>query len=136
MAEAIFNAGAPPGWRAISAGTEPEPAPDRHTDLMLRELGLALPAHSPQGLTEAMVRTATIRITMGCLERPSCPSFLRRADPTDWALPDPVRMDEAGFRAVRDEVRRRVDELVAQLRRRSPPRNSPGSGAGPGTSSR
>ena len=47
MAEAMFNANPPAGWRATSAGTQPAAAPNPRTGPMLREVGLELPPHPP-----------------------------------------------------------------------------------------
>ncbi|MCI4348598.1 MAG: arsenate reductase ArsC [Thermoplasmata archaeon] len=117
MAEALFNAEAPPGWRATSAGTRPAAAPNPRTGPLLRELGLELPNHSPQALTDEAMRSATIAVTMGCLDDASCPARLRDAHPQDWGLPDPAHLDEAGFRAVRDELRTRIRKLIVEIRR-------------------
>lgn len=115
MAESIFNADPPSGWIAVSAGTEPAGKPNPRTEPMLREIGLALPGHPPQLLTEPLIDGSAVRITMGCLDRASCPARLSRAKPTDWGLPDPSALDDAGFREVRDEIRRRVERLQRSL---------------------
>jgi len=120
MAEAVFNARAPRGWRAVSAGTEPARAPNPRTAAMLREIGLALPEHLPQGLTSELLDAATVRITMGCLDHQSCPARLRDGPLTDWALPDPAALDDDGFRRVRDEIVRRVAALRDELAARPP----------------
>lgn len=104
MAEAIFNAHPPPGWRAISAGTAPAAAPNPRTGVVLGELGLPLPAHLPQPLTSEMIDRARIRVTMGCLDDVSCPAHLRSRDLRDWGLPDPAKLDVDGFRVVRDQL--------------------------------
>lgn len=115
MAEAFFNADAPDGWRAISAGTSPARLPNPRTGPMLEELGLALPDHPPQALTDSWMASAAVRVTMGCLDSGSCPARLRSLPTEDWALPNPAHLDAAGFRQVRDEIRRRVSELVRRL---------------------
>ncbi|HTT45769.1 MAG TPA: low molecular weight phosphatase family protein [Thermoplasmata archaeon] len=130
MAEAMFNARPPEGWRATSAGTEPATEPNSRTRTMLQEIGLDLPSHPPQLLTNEMMTSSTVRVTMGCLDRESCPARLKTLDLRDWALPDPAQLDDAGFRRVRDELVDRVKglrrELVLQerLRAESHPRPS------------
>ncbi len=121
MAEAMFNAQAPPGWRAISAGTEPSSAPNPRTSPMLREIGLSLPSHPPQMLTGVMMNLAARRVTMGCLDRASCPARLKSLPLEDWGLPDPGKLDDAGFRHVRDDLRQRVDRLVQDLKNGATP---------------
>jgi protein-tyrosine-phosphatase len=117
MAEAIFNARAPSGWRAVSAGTRPAAAANPRTGPMLAEIGLALPPHPPRALTPEMTDSATFRVTMGCLDDASCPARLKTLDLRDWGLRDPAKLDDAGFRAVRDEVVRRVEGLRGEIAR-------------------
>ncbi len=115
MAEAFFNADPPPGWIAVSAGTRPAPAANPRTGPMLREVGLPLPAHGPVLLTREMMDEARVRVTMGCLDDASCPAHLKGLELRDWSLPDPARLDDAGFRGVRDQIRARVKGLRAEL---------------------
>ncbi len=116
MAEAFFNADPPPGYRAISAGTRPSTAPNPRTAPMLREVGVEPPAHPPQPLTIEMDEAADVRVTMGCLDDASCPAHLKTHPLVDWDLPDPARLDDDGFRRVRDEIRERVRLLGLELR--------------------
>jgi arsenate reductase (thioredoxin) len=115
MAESMFNARPPPGWVAASAGTQPASAPNPRTGPMLAELGLALPAHPPRELTESMLAESDVVVTMGCLDSASCPAHLRSIEVRDWALPDPARLDDAGFRRVRDDLGARVEGLRREL---------------------
>jgi len=115
MAEAMFNANPPAGWRATSAGTQPAASPNARTAGMLGELSLGLPSHGPQALTEEMMNDARVVITMGCLDSASCPARLKTIKVTDWALPDPAPLDDAGFRRVRDELQSRVEGLRREL---------------------
>lgn len=117
MAEAIFNADPPPGWRARSAGTRPADRPNPRTEPMLREIGLALPRHPPELLTPEAVAAADLRVSMGCLDDASCPVHLARAVLRDWSLDDPARRDDAGFREVRDRLVELVHDLRAELLR-------------------
>jgi arsenate reductase (thioredoxin) len=115
MAEAIFNADPPPGWRAESAGTEPALRPNPRTAPLLAEIGLTLPDHAPRALTPQLIDAAAVRVTMGCLDRQSCPARLKEGPLEDWELPDPAGLDDAGFRSVRDQIRGRIDRLRAEL---------------------
>jgi arsenate reductase (thioredoxin) len=112
MAEAIFNANPPPGWRAISAGTRPAAQANPRTGPMLREIGIEPPAHAPELLAPEVMDDARIRVTMGCLDDASCPARLKALELRDWALEDPVPLDDDGFRRIRD----RIGELVRGLR--------------------
>ena len=121
MAEALFNAGAPAGWRALSAGTEPAAQANPRTGPMLRELGVPMPAHPPRALSPEESERADLRVTMGCLDRASCPAHLKNRSLVDWALPDPALLDDAGFRQVRDEIRTKVEALKVALRAQAGP---------------
>lgn len=120
LAEAIFNADPPPGWRATSAGTRPASAPHPQTGVVLREIGLSLPPHPPQALTPELLEGSSVRVTMGCLDDASCPARLKALELRDWALPDPAGGSDQTFRDVRDEIRRRVAALRSELAARAP----------------
>lgn len=115
MAEVIFNADPPPGWRAVSAGTWPAKGANPRTSRFLQELGLAVPAHPPQQLTVEMLERASVRITMGCLDDVSCPARLKQLEYRDWGLRDPAKLDDVGFREVRDKLRTMVEALRREL---------------------
>jgi len=112
MAAAWFNALADPRRaRAISAGTQP--ADHVHPEVVdvMREAGVELSGARPQRLTDGLAAGADLLVTMGCGE--TCPVVpgLRRAD---WPVPDPKGQPPERVRAVRDDVRRRVEQLVAE----------------------
>lgn len=118
MAEAMFNEKPPEGWRATSAGTEPAPGANAKTAIMLAEIGLEIPAHAPQILTNQMMKESSVRITMGCVDGAKCPAQLKELEVTDWDLADPGKLDDAGFREVRDGLRDLVEGLRRELGRR------------------
>ena len=115
MAEAMFNAHPAPGWTATSAGTRPAGVPNPRTEAMLAEIGLRLPPHPPQLLTNDAMDRAGVRVTMGCLDDASCPAHLRGLELRDWALPDPAKLDDRGFRQVRDQLAGLVRGLRTEL---------------------
>jgi arsenate reductase len=115
IAEAIFNANPPPGWRAVSGGTQPVDAANPRTRRLLEEIGLAVPGHPPQLATPEMIAGATVRVSIGCLEDASCPANLHTLEMVDWALPNPVSLDDGGARKVRDAIRERVESLRSEL---------------------
>lgn len=115
MAEAMFNANPPEGWTATSAGTSPAAAVNPRTGPMLLELGLKLPPHPPQQLTREMMDQARVRITMGCLDDASCPAHLKTLELRDWNLEDPAKLDDEGFRRVRDRLVEHVRGLRTEL---------------------
>jgi arsenate reductase len=115
MAESIFNADPPPGWRATSAGTRPAAEANPRTGPMLQEIGLELPDHPPRLLTTEMMDQAKVRVTMGCLDDASCPARLKTLELRDWNLEDPARLDDRGFRQVRDRILAQVRGLRTEL---------------------
>lgn len=82
---------------------------------MLAEINVALPPHRPRLATPQMMDEAAVRVSMGCLDDASCPMYIRRVEVRDWALPDPGRLDDPGFRKVRDQVADRVRQLREEL---------------------
>jgi len=110
MAAALFNQLADPSLaQAISAGTEP--ATHIHPEVLnaMREVGIELEGVTPQFLSADLASQANILVTMGCGE--SCP-VVPGAKREDWELPDPKGQPLEHVRLIRDEIRRRVQELV------------------------
>jgi arsenate reductase (thioredoxin) len=110
MAAAFFNALANPARaRAISAGTAP--AARIHTEVVaaMQEVGFDLHAATPQLLTAELASVAHLLVTMGCGD--TCP-VVRGLRREDWSLPDPKGKAPDQVRAIRDEIRRRVERLV------------------------
>ena len=111
MAAAFFNGFANPSKaRALSAGTSP--ATRIHADVVtaMAEVGITL-AGTPQALTEHLARGASWLVTMGCGDQ--CP-FVHGARVEDWPLPDPQGRPPDEVRAIRDDIARRVQELIAR----------------------
>jgi arsenate reductase len=111
MAAAWFNRLADPARaRAVSAGTAPGPRVHPEVLAAMREVGIDLSGATPQRLTDALAGAAQMLITMGCGEAcPFVPGLLR----DDWPLEDPKGKPIERVRAIRDEVKARVEALVA-----------------------
>ena len=112
IAAAFFNQLADPlKALAVSAGTEPGERVHPEVLAVMREVGIDLSHAKPQRLTEEMAKDAQLLITMGCGDK--CPYVpgLRR---DDWSLRDPKGLPMEEVRAIRDEIRLRVQELVRQ----------------------
>ena len=110
MAAAFFNQLADPSKaRAISAGTEPGERVHPEVLAVMQEVGIDLSNARPQKLTEELAKDAQLLITMGCGDK--CPYVpgLRR---DDWPLRDPKGLPLSEVRAIRDEVRSRVEALL------------------------
>jgi arsenate reductase len=114
MAEALFNRLAAGGAEAVSAGTEPGGAPHAEVVEAMREIGLDVSEHRGSLLTDAMVAAADRVITMGCaVDQATCPAILY-ADVEDWGLPDPKGQPMEQVRKIRDEIERRVHDLLME----------------------
>lgn len=81
---------------------------------VMQEKGIDISHQPSQGFDEAWVRDeCDLVVTMGCGDD-ACPAFIgKRIE--DWELPDPKGRPIAEFRAVRDEIERRVRALLAVL---------------------
>jgi len=110
MAAAFFGALADPrAARAVSAGTQPVTAVHPIVVEAMREIGIDLSQAKPRRLTEALAADATMLVTMGCGEQ--CP-IVPGLERLDWQLSDPKDQPIAMVRVVRDEIRRRVSDLL------------------------
>ena len=112
MAAAFFNALADPSKaRAISAGTAPGARVHPEVVAAMREAGLDLSGATPQKLTSELAAGASLLVTMGCGD--ACP-YVPGLRLEDWPLPDPKGQPAAIVSRIRDDIRRRVEELVAR----------------------
>ena len=112
MAAALFNQLADPAKaRALSAGTHPGLRVHPEVVEAMRELGIDLSAASTTRLTPDIAQHAQMLITMGCGDE--CP-FIPGVTLHDWPLDDPKGLPLAKVRAIRDEIHRRVDDLVSR----------------------
>jgi arsenate reductase len=112
MAAAFFNQRADPGKaRALSAGTEPAERVHPEVVAAMREFGLDLSTARPQLLTPDLAGSASLLVTMGCGE--ACP-YVPGLALADWPLDDPKGKGIDAVRRIRDEIRLRVDRLVAE----------------------
>ena len=75
----------------------------------MREVGIDVSSRVPQKLTAEMAKGAVLLVTMGCGDR--CP-YVPGVRTVDWFLPDPRGQTLERVRAIRDDIRARVVELV------------------------
>ena len=110
MAAAFFNHLADAERaRAVSAGTTPGDRVHPEVAAAMQEIGIDVSGAKPQLLTAQLGAGARLLVTMGCGE--TCP-FIPGADVQDWPLEDPKGKPIERVREIRDEVRRRVQELI------------------------
>lgn len=78
----------------------------------LDEIGVTLGGEFPKPLTDEAVRAADVVVTMGCGD--ACPVYPGRRY-LDWDLDDPSGLPMTGVRTIRDEIDRRVRELLEDI---------------------
>lgn len=110
MAAAFFNALADPARAtASSAGTQPADSIHPEVVATMGEVGINLGSETPRVLNGSTIAGAALLVTMGCGEQCPVAPGLRRED---WQIRDPKGLPAAEVRAIRDEVRRRVQSLL------------------------
>ncbi|WP_341579226.1 metalloregulator ArsR/SmtB family transcription factor [Microbacterium schleiferi] len=96
-----------------TAGSEPTTDVRSTIVTALDEIGVSIGNEFPKPLTDEAVRAADVVITMGCGD--ACPIYPGTRY-LDWELEDPVGKPLAAVRGIRDDIDRRVRELLAELR--------------------
>ncbi|MET8825816.1 arsenate reductase ArsC [Streptomyces sp. NPDC004610] len=97
----VRSAGSLPGDQVNPAAVE-----------AMREVGIDISAATPKILTTEAVQASDYVITMGCGD--ACPVFPGKRY-VDWVLEDPAGRGVEGVRPIRDEIRGRVEGLVAEI---------------------
>jgi arsenate reductase len=95
-----------------SAGSTPADQVNPAAVEAMREVGVDITAETPKLLTTDAVRAADVVITMGCGD--TCPVFPGKRY-LDWQLDDPAGQGVEAVRPIRDEIRGRVETLIADL---------------------
>src|SRR6201997_2457426 len=95
-----------------SAGSAPAEEINPVVVEAMRELGVDLAHAMPKRLDEAAVKASDVVVTMGCGD--ACPVFPGKRY-EDWVLDDPAGMTVDEIRPVRDEIGRRVRDLLRDL---------------------
>ena len=98
-----------------SAGSAPADAVNPVVVEAMREEGIDIAAEVPKVLTVDAVRESDVVITMGCGD--ACPIFPGKRY-EDWQLADPAGQGIDAIRPIRDEIRRRITELLDDLESR------------------
>ncbi|MDR2322478.1 MAG: arsenate reductase ArsC [Microbacterium sp.] len=78
----------------------------------MAELGIDIATEQPKILTTEAVQDSDVVITMGCGD--ACPFFPGKRY-EDWTLDDPAGQGIEAVRPIRDEIRRRIQQLVGEL---------------------
>jgi len=97
---------------AWSGGTEPGSEVNPAAVTAMAEVGIDITGEFPKPWTEEIIRAADVVITMGCGD--ACPLYPGKRY-EDWELDDPAGRDMADVRPIRDEIGRRVEQLLASV---------------------
>ncbi|MCU0277975.1 MAG: arsenate reductase ArsC [Candidatus Nanopelagicales bacterium] len=95
-----------------SAGSAPGNAVNPAAVAAMLEEGIDMSAEIPKILTDEAVRASDVVITMGCGD--TCPIYPGKRY-EDWALDDPAGRGVDAVRPIRDEIRRRIEALIAEI---------------------
>jgi arsenate reductase len=95
-----------------SAGSEPADRVNPAAVAAMAEVGIDIAAEQPKILTTEAVKASDVVITMGCGD--TCPFYPGKRY-EDWVLEDPAGKGVDAVRPIRDEIRRRVEILIAEL---------------------
>jgi protein-tyrosine-phosphatase len=95
-----------------SAGSDPGDRINPAAVAVMAEEGIDIASNSPKLLMVDTVRAADVVITMGCGD--ACPVFPGKRY-EDWKLDDPAGQDIAAVRRIRDQIRGRIEALIADL---------------------
>lgn len=117
MAEGVFNALAPAGWRAGSAGTDPGDRVRDEAVAVMREAGIDISQHRPKSMEAAM--GPDVELVVGLCAEEVCP-VIPGVRSLHWPLPNPAGGPITAFREVRDELSRRIRALLLDLTQDTP----------------
>jgi protein-tyrosine-phosphatase len=121
MSQALLERAASGRHHAISAGSEAVPGTAPHDVVIqaMREIGVDVSGHTAQPLTFDLAAQADAVITMGCGD--ACPVIPGKKQlRVDWDLTDPKNATLDEVRVIRDDIHRRLGQLVEDLDRLDP----------------
>ncbi len=95
-----------------SAGSAPADQVNPAAVEAMREVGIDITAQTPKVLTVDAVQASDVCITMGCGD--ACPVFPGKRY-LDWKLDDPAGQGVEAVRPIRDEIKNRVEKLIAEI---------------------
>ena len=98
--------------QVLSAGSQPADQINPAAVAAMAEEGIDITAATPKLLTTESVQESDVVITMGCGD--ACPFFPGKRY-EDWLLDDPAGQGVEAVRPIRDEIRARIEALVAEL---------------------
>jgi protein-tyrosine-phosphatase len=116
LSEALFNAEAPSGWTARSAGVHAGAKINPIVEWLLAEVGIQEWKTHPERVTPAAAEGAARVVTFGCLEE--CPAGVSGKG-EDWPIPGSTGKSDEELRAIRNELQQRIRDLIRRLPKKS-----------------
>ena len=117
MAEAFTNALARErglAVRALSAGTVAGEEINPTAEEVMGEAGVPMDGQTPKQLAQGMADGADRVVTMGCgVDADACPARIHLSE--DWGLDDPKGQPIEAVRVIRDQIKARVETLLAEM---------------------
>ncbi len=114
IAEGFFKKYAPKEFKVQSAGTKSVSQINPIAVQAMKELGIDISTQKSKVITDEMIRISDYIVNMRCMDKSSCPTlFLPKL--IEWNLPDPKGKLIEEVRTIRDEIEKRVKELVAEI---------------------
>ena len=114
MAEAFFKKYAKNQFHVISAGTSPSSNLNPVVVSVMNELGIDLENQKPQLLSSSMIENSNKTVTMGCMDKESCPSLFVK-DVDDWNIEDTKGKSIEDVRKIRDQIKNNVLSLLNSI---------------------
>ena len=96
----------------FSGGSEPASTVNPAAIEAMAEVGIDIGTEFPKPWTDKIIRAADVVITMGCGD--ACPVYPGKRY-EDWVLDDPEGLAVDAVRPIRDDIRRRVEKLIAEM---------------------
>jgi protein-tyrosine-phosphatase len=116
IAEGFFKKYANERIACSSAGTVPAERINPDAIVVMKEVGIDITANKPKVLTNQMIQRSTVIINMGCMDSDSCPAtLLRGKEMEDWSIEDAAGKSIATMREIRNEIERKVMDLIRRL---------------------
>ncbi len=114
MAEGFSKKYASNGFKAQSAGTNPVSQINPIVVEAMKEVGIDISKQKSKELTDEMITNSHHNVNMGCMDKSFCPTiFLPKV--IEWNLEDPKGKSIEKVREIRDEIEKRIKELVTEV---------------------
>lgn len=106
MAEGFFRKYAPKGWVPLSAGSRPTSEINPVAVEAMKEIGIDISKQNPKELSEELIRSSFLKVSMGCIDKTECPVVFL-GNHQDWGIEDPKGKPIEKVREIRDEIEKK-----------------------------